>query len=223
MKNLVLFSLLITFSIKINCQIISEGPAAQFLFPEFSKDKVLMRNGEIHELVMNYNTISEKIVYKQNDRLFELINQDLTDTIYLQGSKFISSSGILYQVLSNTKIPFFVHYKGKLIPPGTPAGYGENSQVSNTKLQTSFSTSSGNYNLDLPTDYKVRIDLTYSMILNETFIEFSNQREFLKLFPGKAEQLKLYIKKNKISFKNPGDIEKLGQFFNKIIEETHYS
>lgn len=218
MKYLVLFSLLITFSIKINCQIISEGTTAQFLFPEFSKDKVLMRNGEIHDLVMNYNTISEKIVYKQNDKLFDLINQDLTDTIYLQGSKFISSSGVLYQVLSNTKIPFFVHYKGNLMPPGTPAGYGENSQVSNTKLQTSFSTSSGNYNLDLPADYKVRIDLTYSMILNETFIEFSNQREFLKFFPGKADQIKLYIKKNKISFKNPADIEKLAQFFNKIIE-----
>ena len=216
MKKFAFLSLLILFSPEINSQITSEGPSAQFLFPNFSSGKVKMRNGEVHDLVMNYNTLSEKIVYKQNDKLYDLINQDLTDTIYLQDSKFISSAGVLYQVLANAKVPFFVHYKGKLLPPGTPAGYGENSQVSNTKLQTSFSSSSGNYNLELPADYKVRIDLIYYFRKNDMFISFSNQRELLKVLPDKADELKQFIKKNRIKFYNPSDIENLAQFYNKI-------
>jgi hypothetical protein len=217
MKTLALLSTIFFFAVNLNSQIISEGPSAQFLFQDFIKGKVLMKNGEVHQLLLNYNTLSEKIVYKQSDKNYDLMNQDSADTIYLQHLKFISSSGVLYQVLLSAKVPFFVHYEGKLIPPGTPAGYGENSQVSNTKIQTSFSTSSGSYNLDLPADYKVRIDLTYSIILNETLIEFSNQREFLKIFPGKADDLKGFIRKNKIKFNIPADIEKLAKYFNNIV------
>jgi hypothetical protein len=216
MKKLAFICILTLVSLEIYSQIISEGPSAQFLFSSFSSGKVKMRNGEVHDLVMNYNTLSEKIVYKQNERLYDLINQDLTDTIYLQDSKFISSAGVLYQVLADIKVPFFVHYKGKLLPPGTPAGYGENSQVSNTKLQSSFSTSSGNYNLDLPADYKVKIDLIYYFRKNDMLISFSNQRELLKVLPDKAEELKQFIKKNKIKFDNPSDIENLAQYYNKL-------
>jgi hypothetical protein len=215
-ETLEFICILILVSLEIYSQIISEGPSAQFLLSSFSGGKIKMRNGEVHDLLMNYNTLSEKLVYKQNERFYDLINQNLTDTIYFQDSKFISSAGVLYQVLTNTKVPFFVHYKGKLLPPGTPAGYGENSQVSNTKLQSSFSTSSGNYNLDLPADYKVRIDLIYYFRKNDMLVSFSNQRELLKVIPDKAEELKQFIKKNKIKFDNPTDIGNLAQYYNKL-------
>jgi hypothetical protein len=217
MKNLILFIILINYSLNVNSQKISEGPSAQFLFPDFLSGKVLMKNGDVRELIMNYNTLSEKIVYKQNNKYFDFINQDIADTIFIQDSKFISSSGVLYQVLSSEKIPCFVHYKGTLLPPGTPAGYGVNSQVSNTRLQTSFSTSSGNYNLELPKDYKIQIDLVYSILLNDMLLNFSNQREFIKIFPGKADQLKQFIKKNKIKFDDASDIGSLAQYLNKIL------
>jgi hypothetical protein len=216
MKKLSFICFLILISFEINSQIISEGPTAQFLYSSFSSGKVKMKNGEVHDLLMNYNTLSEKLVYKQNERLYDLINQDLADTIYFQDYKFISSAGVLYQVLLDAKVPFFVHYKGKLLPPGTPAGYGENSQLSNTKLQSSFSNSTGSYNLELPADYKVRIDLIYYFRKDDMLISFSNQRELLKIFPDKADELKEFIKKNKIKFDNPLDIQNLAQFYNKI-------
>jgi hypothetical protein len=217
MKNLALFISLICFSINCNSQIISEGPTAQFLFPDFLNGKVLLRNGEIRELVMNYNTLVGKIVYKQNGRYYDFTNQDIADTIFVGDSKFISYLGVLFQVLSSEKIPCFVHYKGTLLPPGTPAGYGVNSQVSNTKLQTSFSTSSGNYNLELPKDYKVQIDLSYRIILDDKLLDFSNQRELLKIFPEKADQLKQFIKTHKIKFDQASDIENLAIYLNKIL------
>lgn len=216
MKNLALFINLIYFSINCNSQIISEGPTAQFLFPDFINGKVLQRNGEIREFEMNYNTLVEKIVYKQNAKYYDFTNQDIADTIFVGDSKFISYLGVLFQVLSSEKIPCFVHYKGTLLPPGTPAGYGVNSQVSNTKLQTSFSTSSGNYNLELPKDYKVQIDLLYRIILNDKLLDFSNQREFLRIFPEKSHQLKQFIKKNKITFDDVYDIKKLAHYLNVI-------
>jgi hypothetical protein len=217
MKNSVIFIILINFSINVNSQIISEGSMAQFLFPNFSNGKVLMRNGDMRELIMNYNSLTEKIVYKQNDKYFDFINQDIADTIFIIDTKFISYSGILYQVLSSERIPCFVHYKGTLLPPGTPAGYGVNSQVSNTKLQTSFNTSSGTYNLELPKDYKVQIDLVYSLIVNDMMLNFSNKREFLKIFPGKADLLNQFIKKNKIMFDNASDVENLAHYLNTIL------
>ena len=88
----------------INAQIISEGPFAQFLFPDFTNAKVKMQNGEIHDLVMNFNIVSEKMVYKKNDKLYDLLNAEMTDTIYLQ--KVNSYHQVVYYMRLYWKLKF---------------------------------------------------------------------------------------------------------------------
>lgn len=207
---------MLLLTMRTNGQITSEGPLSQFLFPGFGNAIVKMRNAELHSMLMNFNTVSEKMVYKKNDRLYDLVNEEMVDTIYLQDSKFVPTGGVFYEVLWNDQIPFYVSYKGVLLPPGTKAGYGVNSQVSNTKLRTSFDTSSGNYNLELPSDYKVQINLTYLFRKDDLLLSFTNERQLLKIAPEKASELKQFIKNNKIKFTELADMRNLAKYYNLL-------
>jgi hypothetical protein len=220
MKNLTILSIFfLIYSdlvMPVEAQIISEGPSAQFLYPDFEDGKVIMKNGQINSLKMNFNTLTERMVYQKDNNLYDISNPEMTDTVYLHQNKFIPIEKAFYEVLFNAPVPFFAQYKGILLPPGTPAGYGGNSQVSNTKLQSSFETSQGNFNLDLPSDYKVRIDLIYWLKIYGKMVSFTNERQFLKLYPSKELELKQFIKQNRIKFDKPADIKELAEYFNKI-------
>jgi hypothetical protein len=123
----------------------SDGSAPQFLFGEFSPAKVIMKNGTRSGALMNYNMVTEKMVYSKNDQLYDMINTELVDTIYLNNSTFVPVGRIFHEVLAEGRLSFYVQHKANLMSAGAPAGYGGTSQVSNTKTLTSVELSGGYY------------------------------------------------------------------------------
>jgi hypothetical protein len=67
----------------LNAQTKPDGSAPQFLFPEFSTGKIRLKNGNTQALELNYNTVSEKMVYKKDDKLYDVVNIEIIDTVSL--------------------------------------------------------------------------------------------------------------------------------------------
>jgi hypothetical protein len=194
--------LLIIFSlcIPVMCQTLSDGSAPQFIFPDFIKGMVKMKNGSSQSALLNYNSVSETIVYEKDDQIYDLIHTETIDTVFIEDRRFVPAGSVFHEVLLIAPISLFVQYKGELIRPGAPAGYGGTSQVSNTKLITSVELASGYYNLQLPADYSVKVETVFWLRINGNMESFVNERQFLKIFPEKQDELKQFIKKNKIKF-----------------------
>ncbi len=149
---------------------------------------------------MNYNTVTEKFVFDKNGLLYDMMNTELIDTVYLDNRKFVPVGKIFHEVLVEAPICLFIQHRSSLQSPGAPAGYGGTSQVSNTKSYSSIELESGRYNLNLPSDFTVRPDPVYWVRKGSTYDSFINEKQFLKIFPGREEELKKYIKQNKIKF-----------------------
>jgi hypothetical protein len=177
-----------------------------------------MRNGQNQKILLNYNTVSEKMVYQKDEDLYDMVNTEMVDTVYLQKSKFIPVGKVFYEVLLVAPVALFVQHAGTLIPPGTPAGYGGTSQVSNTKQLSSVELSTGYYNLKLPRDYSVKVEPVYWIRKKDSMSAFTNERQFLKIFPGSETILKQYIKERKIKFSRLSDMVKLVSFCNESIK-----
>lgn len=192
-----------------------DGSAPQFLFPEFSTGKVRLMNGKIQALDLNYNIVSEKMVYKKDDKLYDVVNTEIIDTVYIQESRFVPDGQVFYEVLLIAPVSLYIQYKGELIPPGAVAGYGGTSQVSNTKNLTSVNLSMGYYNLKLPADYTVKYDQIF-WIKKDSLQNYSTERQFLKLFPGNVPELKEFIKKQKIKFDKMADQVRLIEYCNEL-------
>jgi hypothetical protein len=209
--------LMITFDLQLtlNAQTKPDGSAPQFLFPEFSTGKVRLKNEKIQSLELNYNTVSEKMVYKKDDKIYDIVNTEIIDTVSIKESKFVPAGQVFYEVLLIAPVSLYIQYQGELIPPGAVAGYGGTSQVSNTKNLTSVNLSMGYYNLKLPDDYTVKLDQIF-WIKKDSLQKYSTEKQFLKLFPDKAAELKDFIKKQKIRFDKPADQVILIEFCNEL-------
>lgn len=211
---LVVLGLILTLPLK--SQTTSDGSAPQFLFANFTEGIVRLKNGNSQKVKLNYNTVSEKMVYEKEDKLYDMVNTEMIDTVFLQGSKFVPIGKIFHEALLVAPISLFVQHKGDLIPPGTPAGYGGTSQVSNTKMMSSVQLSGGYYNLKLPDDYQVKTESVYWIRKDSVYNSFVNERQFMKLFPGKEGDFKKFIKENKIKFDKRSNIVSLFEHVNGL-------
>jgi len=211
-----LIILFFALSVKGYSQSTSGGETPQFLFSDFSDGIIRMTNGTAQKAMLNYNLISEKIVYQKDGKIFDLIGLELVDTVLIYESAFVPVEGVFYEILYVAPVSLFLQWKGSLIPPGKPAGYGGTSQVSNTKMLSSVELTSGYYNIKLPSNYTVNVEKKYWLISEGNASFFTNERQFLKLYPVHEEELKNFIKKNKIKFEKEAGVVKLVEFLNEL-------
>lgn len=217
MKRVLVFICLMILLFPVKAQTNSDGTSPQFLFPDFSISKVRMKNGQSQSVNLNYNTVSEKMVYEKEGSLYDMVNPPMIDTVFLQNCKFVPAGNLFHEVLLIAPISLFIQYKGEIIPPGTPAGYGGTSQVSNTKMMTSVELSSGYYNLKLPADFKVKVDPVYWIRRGSEMFSFMNERQFLKIFPDKEALFKQFIKQNRIKIDRLPDLVRLIKYCNELM------
>ena len=201
----------------LDAQTTPDGSMPQFLFPDFTMGKVRLKNGNFQSILLNYNTVSEKMVYKKDDKLYDVVNSEIIDTVFIKESKFVPAGQVFYEVLLVAMISLYIQHKGNLLPPPAVAGYGGTSQVSNTKNLTSVDLSMGYYNLKLPRDYTVKPDQVFWINKDNSMISYATERQFLKIFPDKGAELKEFIKKQKIKFDKLPDQIQLIKHCNELV------
>jgi len=177
-----------------------------------------MKNGSRSGALLNYNTVTEKFVFSKNGELYDMTNTELIDTVLIDNRKFVPVGKIFHEVLVEAPISLFIQHRSSLMSPGAPAGYGGTSQVSNTKSYSSIEMETGRYNLNLPSDFTVRPDPVYWIRQQGTYDSFVNEKQFLKIFPGREEELKKYIKQNKIKFDRISAVVTLMEHCNEAIK-----
>lgn len=208
--------MVLSLSIILRSQNSFDRSSSQYLFPNFTNGNVKMKNNKSQTYKLNYNTVSEKMVYEQNGKLYDIMNLASIDSIYLNNSRFVHVGDVFYEVLLSAPISLFVQYNGKLLPAGTEAGYGSTSQTSSTTRLASFQSSSGTVNMELPADYIIKVNDIFWIRKDSNMMSFQNERQFLKIFPSNEGELKHFIKQNRIKFHEQSGIIKLVEFCNTL-------
>jgi len=147
-----------------------------------------------------------------------VVNTELIDTVYLAKRKFVPVGKIFHEVLVEASICLFIQHRSSLQPAGAPAGYGGTSQVSGTNTYSSISSASGRYNLSLPNDFTVIPDPVFWIRNGSTYDSFVNEKQFLKIFPEREEELKKFIKQNKIRFDRISAVVMLINYCNTLTQ-----
>jgi len=213
---IVLVTVFNLISAALVCQTTSDGLMPQYYFQDFTTARVIMKNGQIQTASMNYNTVTEKMVFTRDENYYDIANPGMVDTVIIQDIRFIPAGKGFYEVLKSGDPSLFIQFKGELLPAGKPVGYGGTSQLAASVYLSSVDLSSGRYNLPLPSDYIVKITPVYWIRKDSEWFSFSNEKQFLNLFPEKADRLKPFIKKNRIKFDRKEQITKLFKYCNSL-------
>lgn len=195
----------------------SKGEMPQYLFPSFSKCNILMKTGQVNTAVINYNIVTEKMVFINNDKYYDMTNPEATDTVYINERKFVPVGKTFYEVLVNKPIALFIQHKGTLMSAGKTVGYGGTSQTASATYVSNLELQGLQYNLALPSDYIVNPSPVYWVQIGDSWHDFLNEKQFLNIFPDKTSELKTYIKQNKIKIDRPENLTRLVRYCATLI------
>jgi hypothetical protein len=189
----------------------------QFLFPEFLNGKIAMKTGSNIEVLLNYNIISEKMVFIQNGKILGLGNMGAVDTIYLNNCKFIPVGKVFYEILKETPFSLFVQYEGKIQQPPKMDPYGRASQASATTSLDNVKVGREFYMLT-EQELIIKRELKYWIRTGESMQSFRDANQLMKLFPDSKSEIKMFIKKNKVNFENNMEVIKLVSYCEGLIK-----
>jgi hypothetical protein len=198
----------ISMSLASNGQVGELKNPRQFLFPEFVNGRVSLKTGQGYDVLLNYNIVSEKINFIQNGKILSLANPNSVDTIFIRGRKFIPVEKVFYEVLSEKPFPLFVQHKAKVKQPPKRDSYGNVSETASATSLSYLGTDVDYYKL---ADKEVTIENVelYWIRINNMIQSFSEKSQLIKIFPDFKDDIKSYIRKEKIKFGNNDDIKKL--------------
>jgi len=187
---------------------------SHYLFPEFTIGKILMTTGTVKVIKLNYNSLTEEMIFEYNGTNLAIANPELVDTVYILGRKFIQVKKIFYELIENLPVPLYVHHLCRVTAPGKDSGYGGTSQTSAITSTSSIYSSRGIYELKLPADYLIEPYSEYILKKDNEYSRVSNTNQVIKCFPEKKDAIKEFVKKNDTDFKKEEDIKNLIKFCN---------
>jgi len=209
MKLLVVLLITLTYTVTGYTQ--RNITLSHYIFSEFTPGEILMHNGTTVEASLNYNSLSEEVVFMQDGELLAIGDETLPqiDTVYIHGSKFIRVDGKFVELLVNNGYSLLAEYKCRLIPPGKPSGYGGTSQTSASTTYSTLMASGIIYNLKLPDDYTVKPYIIYRIIRGGKEISFQSAGQLKRLYNDDKARYKQYTSENKVDINNPDYIKNL--------------
>lgn len=188
----------------------------QYLFPSFSKGVVKLKNGKEASLILNYNMVSEKMVFEQKGQYYDLSNPETVDTVYLNNIKLIPREKEFAEVLVTGNYPFYIQHKADLQAPPRPGAYGTTSELTSSNYLSGYQNEMGYYNFKLPEGYTVKKSPFYWIRKGEEWIKVNSEKQVPKIFPESEEKIKKFIKDNRIKADRTEDMIKLAKFCNGV-------
>lgn len=184
---------------------------SHYILDSFTRGKVQLKSGKLYEQLLNYNVLTNEMVFRDGNRYLAIADPAGVDTIFINGRKFIFVNKKFYELLTGTTNPLFIEYTGKIEEPPVSVGYGNASPTTNTTSYTSLVGSGAVYDIKLPDDFKVTPGYNYWIRINDKYEKVNTDKQLAKVFPDKKDVIKEFIKANNISFSKKEDVIRLVQ------------
>ena len=185
----------------------------QYIFPEFTEGSVLQKSGTVTKTMLNYNTLTQEMVFKQGEQYLAFADPSSIDTVFLNNKKFIPVNNVFYEVAVNAPVSLFIQHVSDIISSGAETGFGK-TQTSAAQGLTDLKSSGKAYSLSLTDEYTIRNKTNYFLKKDGNLIAINNLKDVKKVFAGKENLIDDYAKKNKTGFKKEDDVIKLVEFCN---------
>ncbi len=187
------------------------------LLPRFTTSLVKLKSGDSRRAVLNYNLVDQEMVFMQRDQFYVLDDPQLIDTIYMANRTFVPFEKGFYEVAFRGKVTLYIQHKAYAESMGVPTAYGARSQTTSYNYVKTIYGANGAINLRFPNEYQIVNDTGYWVLRNGIMSYFTNKNQFLKIFPAQAKELKQYLNRNKVDFKDYMAVTRLVEYCNTML------
>jgi hypothetical protein len=181
----------------------------QYVFNEFTPGTVKMKSGETSQQLLNYNIITNEMVFENNGSYAAIADPKNVDTVYIASIKFIPLNNKFYEVLVNGNTPLLYESTASVSEPGASIGYGGTSTTTASSLYQSLLRDGGAYSLKLPDGFKVIAKHQFLILKGGKLEKAGSEKQLSKVFPDKKEMINNLSKKYHTDFSKPEDVARL--------------
>jgi hypothetical protein len=206
-----LFSTLLIFALlfvpEVSGQNISDtaNTSKHYVLPEFTLGYVKMKDGNKEFAVMNYNQLTEEMIFEKDGLMLALDSISKIDTVKVDSRLFIPHGKIFYEVLVIGKVSLYMEHKCNLLATGNPSGYGGVTETGASRNVASMSTYRS-FKLELPRDYHITDASLYWVNYKGEFFKANTSAQIRKAIPEKSGEIKDYIKLKKLDLGKSTDL-----------------
>jgi hypothetical protein len=187
-----------------------------YVFSDFQNGAVYFKNHKIIGGVLNYESISKKMVFKQNAKILELSTPEEIDSVIISGRTFVSYfKGEFFEKIAIEKGYLYLQYNSKKFVSAKEVGFGGYSELSNTKSISVNSLDGGQTmsndlsQLTSAEQFRTNTSIFYWIKKGNDFFNVSSKNQILKAFPNKKQKIQDFLLQNTIKFDSVDDVKKL--------------
>jgi hypothetical protein len=168
---------------------------------------VKMKSGQTEFALMNYNELTEEMIFVKNGVKLAIDSLETIDTITIESRIFVPHQKILFELLVKGPVSLFVQHKCNPIAAGNPSGYGETTETgAATNISSVYYAGKPLQKLKLSSDYHITSDTHFWIRRNGTFYKSNTSSQIIRVFPEKAKEIKHFIKENHLNLENRSDL-----------------
>lgn len=207
MKSFILLSI-ICLSITRSYSQVQTTELSQYLFPEFTPGIMLMKNGIKHKVLLNYNSLTEEIIFKNRGQTLALGPTDLQqiDTIFIADRRFCTLNNAVVELIVKARYDLFAENKCTALTEGRVTAYGGTSQSGSIASYGSINSGGDVLDLDTSLDYEFEPYTEYWLRKDGNLNKFTSIRQLKKLYNDKKDLCKSYVKDNDVIIENQESI-----------------
>jgi hypothetical protein len=181
-----------------------------YVMDSFASGIVKQKSGQVTNQVLNYNLITKEMIFEQGGQYLAIAQPENIDTVFINQRKFVPVENAFYEYLTGSAYPLFAEYTCKVKEPGAQTGFGKSNTTASVSMQ-SLIRDGGAYGLKLPDEFEVIPGHSLYIRKEGKFFKIKNEQQLIKLFPGKKEMIRDWIKNNKTNFSRNEDVVSLVQ------------
>ena len=202
--------------VKAGTKVLDYFPVGErYLYPEFKEGQIIFKNGSINKARLNYNFVLGEIVFNQGKDTLEINRKKELRECIVDQDTFLYDNGYMKLIHSgNVRVGFkhYVKFKDVL----KKGAMGTTARGASIDSYNSIASSGNLY--DLVPDEDIELQK-----MNEYFISYSfgsfvqfRKKNVHDLFPQHTDEIKSYLKSNKVDFDSVKDLMRFADYLQKF-------
>jgi hypothetical protein len=205
-----------TITVKAGREIKEFFPAdVRYRYKEFMPGRAVFKNGVFSESRFNYNLLNNEMEFlKSNDTLY-ITNKKELNYIVVENDTFLYENGFI-EIISDGPVKVGMKKYYKLNEIEKKDSYGTSSHGSARESYNSMQADGNFYKLKALVDMVFQKTTEYYIAKSYSNFVPYRRNNVTRLFPEKSDEIKKYLRSNKIDFNSEKDILKLAGYLSSL-------
>lgn len=197
MKRFCLY-LIVCFIVSVACA--QNDPV--FIFKQFVHAKIHFKNRSITVVPMNYDAVNDKMYFKRDGQLMELMQLSKIDSVvWAKRFCFVCHEERFLEKVQLKSGIAFIHWQVRNVNVGSIGALG---QVTQAKVDRVYSSESWrNHSADI---YKLKNQNEYYLLLDGSLKKATTLKQILKLFPEHKAAIESFVEEQRINMQMPQSV-----------------